>query len=137
MADYRNTIIKKAGKGSCVVISGRNDYLTEAEKHLSDKKVYREVSNSENILAKLAEMSNNMFSSLKKKDYITEKQLKYFPYEHRKASGKLYFFSKGYIISVTTGYFELLYTYRKIFEIFRLSLETFNAEGVVVHKRFG
>ena len=44
-----------------------------AEKQLSDKKVYEEVSNSENILSKLAEMSNKMFSSLKKRDYIQEK----------------------------------------------------------------
>ena len=78
-ADDRNIIIKKADKGSCIVIWGRNDYLMEAEKQLSDKKVYQEVSNSENILSKLAEMSNKMFSNLKKRGYITEKQLKYFP----------------------------------------------------------
>ena len=47
----------------------------EAEKQLSDKKVYQEVSNSENILSELAEMSNKM------RGYITEKQLKYFSYE--------------------------------------------------------
>ena len=41
-------------------------------------------------------MSNKMFSSLKKTGYITEKQLKYFPYEYRKATnfGKLYFLPK-------------------------------------------
>ena len=50
-----------------------NDYLMGAEKQLSDKKIYEEVSNSENILSKLAEMSNKMFSSLKKRDYIKEK----------------------------------------------------------------
>ena len=55
----------------CVLL--RNDYLMGAEKQLSDKKVYEEVSNSENILSKLAEMSNKMFSSLKKRDYIQEK----------------------------------------------------------------
>ena len=79
MADDRNTIIKIGDKGSCFVISGRNDYLMEAEKHLSDTKVYREVSNSENILSKLAEMNNKMFSSLKKRDYITENNLHIFP----------------------------------------------------------
>ena len=35
-----------------VVIEGRNYYLLEAEKQLSDKKRYQEVSNSENILSK-------------------------------------------------------------------------------------
>ena len=84
LADDRSIIIKKADKGSCIVIWGRNDYLMEAEKQLSDKKVYREVSNSENILSKLAEMSIKMFSNLKKRGYIAEKQLKYFPYEYRK-----------------------------------------------------
>ena len=50
----------------------------EAEKQLSGKKVYHKVSNSENILSKLGEMNNKMFSSLKKRGYIIEKQLKYF-----------------------------------------------------------
>ena len=41
-------------------------------------------------------MSNKMFSSLKKRGYITEKQLKYFSYEYRKTTnfGKLYFLPK-------------------------------------------
>ena len=47
----------------------------EAEKQLSDKKVYEEVSNSKNVLSKLAEISNKMFSNLKKRGYTTEKQL--------------------------------------------------------------
>ena len=71
-------------------------YLGQAEEQLRDKKVYQEVSNSENILSKLAGMSNKMFSNLKKRVYITEKQLKYFPYEYRNATnfGKLYFLPK-------------------------------------------
>ena len=73
LSDDRTTIIKKADKGLCIVIWGRNGYLIEAEEQLSDKKVYQEVSNSENILSKLAEMSNKMFSNLKKRGYITEK----------------------------------------------------------------
>ena len=44
LADHRNIIIKKVDKRSCIVIWGRNDYLMEAEKQLSDKKVYQEVS---------------------------------------------------------------------------------------------
>ena len=69
----------------------------EAEKQLSDKKIYQEVSNSGNILSKLAEMSNKMFRNLKKRGHVTEKQLKYFfAYEYRKATnfGKLYFLPK-------------------------------------------
>ena len=58
--------------------------IMETEKQLSDKKAYQEVSNSQIILSKLAEMSNKVFSSLKKRGYITENQLKFFSYEHRK-----------------------------------------------------
>ena len=43
----------------------------EAGKQLSDKKVYQEVSNNENILSELAEMSNKIISNLKKRGYIT------------------------------------------------------------------
>ena len=39
----------------CVLLE--NDYLMGVEKQLSDKKIYEEVSNSENILSKLAEMT--------------------------------------------------------------------------------
>ena len=41
-------------------------------------------------------MSNKMFNSLKKRGYITEKQLKSFCYEYKKATnfGKLYFLPK-------------------------------------------
>ena len=52
LADDRNIMIKKTDKGSCIVIWGRNDYLMEAKRQLSDKKFYQEVSNSENILSK-------------------------------------------------------------------------------------
>ena len=94
LADDRSIIIKKNDKGSCIWC--RNDNLMEAEKQLSDKKVYQEANNSENILSKLEEMNNKMFSNLKKRGYITEKQLKYFSYEYRKATnfGKLYFLPK-------------------------------------------
>ena len=42
LADDRNIIIKKAAEGSCIIIWGRNEYLIEAEKQLSYKKVYQE-----------------------------------------------------------------------------------------------
>ena len=70
----------------------------EAEKQLSDKKAYQEVSNSENILSTLAEMGNRMFSSLKKMGYITEEQLNIFPANMEKfiSFQKII---KGYIMS--------------------------------------
>ena len=44
LADDRSIVIKKADKGSCVVVWDRNDYGLEAEKRLSDPRVYRDVS---------------------------------------------------------------------------------------------
>ena len=44
LADDRNIVIKKADKGSCFVIRDSNDYITDAEKQLSDKDVYKQVS---------------------------------------------------------------------------------------------
>ena len=40
LADDRNLVIKKVDKGSCVVVSDRNDHLIEAEKQLSDIKMF-------------------------------------------------------------------------------------------------
>ena len=92
LADDRNIDIKRADKGSCVVIWDRNDYLPEAGKQLKDKKVYHDLKYNVNILKDLAEASNEMFSGLKRRDFITEKQPKYFTYEYKKATnfGKLY-----------------------------------------------
>ena len=68
----------------------------EAEKQQSDNKIYQEVSNSQNILLKLAEMSNKMFHSFKKTIFITKKESKHFCYEYRNLAkvGKLYFLPK-------------------------------------------
>ena len=78
LADDRSIVIKKADKGSCVVVWDRNDYVLEAEKQLIDATVYRDVSNSKEILTKLSEASNKMYSSLRRKGFITEKLLKCF-----------------------------------------------------------
>ena len=50
--------IKKGDKGSCVVIWDRNDYITEADKQLSNKDVYKQVSFKEKTLCDLVEMRN-------------------------------------------------------------------------------
>ena len=79
-----------------MIIWNRNDYLLEADKQLKDKNVYRDVEYNVNILKDLAEASNEIFSGLKRRGFITEKQLKYFTYEYRKATkfGKLYLLPK-------------------------------------------
>ena len=104
LADDRSIVIKKADKGSCVVVWDRNDHVLEAEKQLIDANVYRDVSNSKEILTKLSEASNKMFSSLRRKGFITEKLLKCFTYEHKKVTnfGKLIYvpkFISGFFMS--------------------------------------
>ena len=96
LADDRSIVINKADKRSCVVVWDRYDYLVEAERLLSDTKVYRDVSNTENILSKLLETNNRMFSSLKRRGFLKEKQMKYFTYKFKKATniGKLYVLPK-------------------------------------------
>ena len=84
LADDRSIVIKKADKGSSVVVLDRYDYIAEAEKQLKDQNVYKDVDFTEKILQDLAETSNKMFRSLKTKGKIDEKQLKYFTYEYKK-----------------------------------------------------
>ena len=84
LAGDRSIVIKKADKGSCVVVWDILDYLTEAKKQLKDRRVYQEVRFSENILTDLVEKSNIIFKNLRKKAVISGKELKYFPLNTRK-----------------------------------------------------
>ena len=70
----------------------RDNYLLEAKKQLKDNKNYRNVEYNVNIIRDLAVACNEMFSGLKRRDFITENQLKYFIYEYQKATnfGKVY-----------------------------------------------
>ena len=72
------------------------DYIAEAEKQLSDKNVYRDVNFNSEILQNLAEPHSDIFKNWKRKGKITEKELKYFIINHRKATnlGKMYLLPK-------------------------------------------
>ena len=96
LADDRSIVIKKADKGSSVVVWDRNDYVMEAEKQLSDANVYKDVSFNEKMLQDLVGTSNKLFQNLKSKGKISDKELKYFTYEYKKATnlGKLYLLPK-------------------------------------------
>ena len=96
LADDKSIVIKKADKGSSVVLWDRNDYVMEAEKQLSDANVYKDVSFNENILQDLVGTSNKLFENLKAKGKISKKQLKYFTYKYKKTTnlGKLYLLPK-------------------------------------------
>ena len=43
LSNDRSIVIKKADKGSCVVVWDRTDYLTEAENQLNDSSVYKDI----------------------------------------------------------------------------------------------
>ena len=96
LADNRNLVIKKADKRSCVVVWDRNDYLMEAEKQLSDKGVYKKVKFNEKLIRGLTETRNNMFRNLKNGGFISDKEPKYFSFDHKRASnfGKLHLLPK-------------------------------------------
>ena len=95
-ADDRSIVIKKADKGTCIVVWDRNDYLREAEKQLKDENVYRKVDLKDKTLSQLVDCSNRFFKNLKMKGHITERELKYFSYEFKKSCnlGKLYLLTK-------------------------------------------
>ena len=96
LADDRSIVIKKADKGSCIVVWDRNDYLRQAEKQLEDPNVYRKVAFKDKICPQLVDFSNRFFKNLKMKGHITEKELKYFSYEFKKSCnlGKVYLLPK-------------------------------------------
>ena len=78
-----------------MVIWDREGYHKEADRQLSDNKIYRDVEYVKNMLSSLVAKSNKIFQSLSKKKYTSEKELKYFTYNNKNATnlGKLYFFT--------------------------------------------
>ena len=96
LTDDRTIIIKRADKGSYVVVWDRMNYLLEAEKQSSDTNIYKSVDFKEKLLTHLVESSNDMFLILKRKGLISQKKLKYFTYEFKKSTnlGKLYLLPK-------------------------------------------
>ena len=79
-----------------MVVWDQNDYLMEAEKQLNNENVYKDVNFNEKLIQGLTETSNKIFRNLKNGDFITEKELKYFSFDHKRACnlGKLYFLPK-------------------------------------------
>ena len=67
--------MKKADKGSCVVVWDRDDSLLEAERQLKDEKIYRSVIFNEKLIEHLTEFSNKIFFNLRKQCHFSEKQL--------------------------------------------------------------
>ena len=66
-------MIKKADKGSWVVIWDRLDNIMEAEKQLSDKTIYKDVTINKNSIPNLTEKSNTIIENLKARGFTGEK----------------------------------------------------------------
>ena len=100
LADDRSIVIKRANKGSHVVVWDRDDYLKETKKQLGDENEYRKEAFKDRILSQLVDYSKRFFKNVKVKGYIMEKDLKYFTYEFKKSCnvGKLYLLLKIYEI---------------------------------------
>ena len=102
LADVQNLVIKRAEKGSCVVVCDRSDYFRETDKQLTDKNICKENKFYEKLIQDLTESSNKIFRSLKNAGFITYKELKYFSFNHKRACNlsRLYFllkFVKGFL----------------------------------------
>ena len=90
LAEDRSIVIKPAGKGSCVVVWDKLDYLAEAENHLKDNNIYKDVKFGDNDLVKLVEKSSKIFKQLLSKKNIPSSEFKYFSYNYKKSTnGKM------------------------------------------------
>ena len=58
LVDDRPIVIKKADKGSCIVVWDRSDYLREVEKQLEDPNVYRKVAFKDKIFSQMITILN-------------------------------------------------------------------------------
>ena len=67
VVDDRRKVIKRADKGSAVVVWKRDYYVKEAQKQLGDGNVYRKVNYKEKLLSELVDKSNSFFKELKRK----------------------------------------------------------------------
>ena len=75
LVDDRSIVIKRADKGSTVVVWDCNDYILNAEKQLSDANVYKYVSFNENISQDLVGTNNQLFQDLKSKGKLVVNSL--------------------------------------------------------------
>ena len=113
----------------------RKDYIAEAEKQLQDVDVYEDTYFKESDLVKLVEKSNTMFQSFRRKNLITEEELKYFSYQYKKSAncGKMYLLPKIHkrldCIS-SSSYLELWNTNKKRCFFLDHHLQSFVKSGV-------
>ena len=76
--------MKKADKGSVVVVWDRVDYIKVAQKQLRDENVCKRLNFRDQKLSELVDKSNHFFKGLKTKGWITDKNFMYFTYQYKK-----------------------------------------------------
>ena len=83
-------------KGFSVIVRDRSDYLHEASRQIQDHNIDVNVKFNDNILTNLVAKTNKTFERLCSHKLISEKELKYFTYNFKKATNlrKLYFLPK-------------------------------------------
>ena len=74
LAADKTIVIKRADKGSSVVVWDRSDYLHEASRQVQDQNIYENVKFNENILIDLVSKSNKIFKRLCSHKLISEKK---------------------------------------------------------------
>ena len=82
-AKERNMIIKPADKSYCFVLWNRKDYLTETAKQVQAADIFNYSDFKESDLVTLVEKSNTMSQSLKIKNLIIGKELKYYSHQYK------------------------------------------------------
>ena len=70
LQEMRSVVIKKADKGSNVVILNRENYIQEAMRQLKNKQFYKEC--SENLTLKHHKMIQELITELLEKEFISE-----------------------------------------------------------------
>ena len=75
LRNKKQIIIKKADKGSAIVVMNKQDYLFEAERQLNDARYYTKI--NEPIFPQTAEKYKEIIQSLEAQKIINPKQMKY------------------------------------------------------------
>ena len=112
LVDDRSIVIKKADKGSTVVVWDCNDYILNAEKQLSDANVYKYVSFNENISQDLVGTNNQLFQDLKSKGKLVVNSLNtiYIYMSTKKFLTFIFYlrFTRDYIMFLGDLWFQIL-----------------------------
>ena len=89
----KTIVIKGADEGSSVEVWHRSNYPQEATRQLQDQNIYDDVKFNENMLTDLVAKSYKIFKRFCSHKLTSEKELKYFTYNFKKATnlGKLCF----------------------------------------------